>query len=82
MGSSSAMSSIDRVLETHGEEIERELLQKLSRETKRLVTDVQLENNVYEITVTAVLTNGTYLALRPIDIDTLAQDYPDCKVGY
>jgi hypothetical protein len=82
MGSSSAMSSIHRVIEKHGDEIRQDLITELVEQTDGLVTDVHLENNIYEITVTAVLSNGKTLELRPMDIDTLAQDYPDCEVGY
>jgi len=82
MGSCSAMSSIDRVLEKHSDEIRKELLERLSEQTKGLVTDIALENNTYFITVSAVLSNGTELTLEPIDIDSLAEDYPDCEVGY
>jgi len=82
MGSGSAMSSIDRVIERHGDEIRQNLITELAEQTDGLVTDVHLENNLYEITVTAVLSNGKTLELRPMDIDNLAEDYPDCKVGY
>jgi hypothetical protein len=82
MGSGSAMSSINRVIEKHGDEIRRGLIAELAEQTNGLVTNVHLENNLYEITVTALLSNGTTIELRPMDIDTLAEDYPDCEVGY
>ncbi len=70
------------LIEKHGDEIRQDLTAELAQQTDGLVTDVQLENNIYEITVTAVLSNGKALELRPLDIDTLAEDYPDCEVGY
>ncbi len=79
MGSMSAMSSIDRVLERHGDQIREELLQDLSQQTKGLVVDIQLGNNVHEITVSAILSNGTSLELSSMNIDFLAEEYPDCE---
>ena len=31
---------------------------------------------------TRVATDGTVLDLEPFDIDTLAERFPDCEVGY
>ncbi len=82
MGSMSAMSSIDRVLERHGDQIREELLQDLSQQTKGMVVDIQLGNNVHEITVSAILSNGTSLELSSMNIDFLAEEYRDCEIGY
>ena len=78
MGSMSAMSSIERVLERHGDSLRAELLKQAK---SGLVKDVVLGNNVYEIDVVYVLADGTELEGRPIDIDELAGWFPD-EVGY
>jgi hypothetical protein len=79
MGSVSAMESIDRVIRKHGSRIRREL----RREYKsRLIRRFTLSNQTYEIAISAELADGTWLELKPLDIDGLAERYPDCKVGY
>ena len=78
MGSMSAMSSIERALERHGDSLRAELLKQAK---SSLVKDVMLGNNVYEIDVVYVLADGTELEGRPIDIDELAGWFPD-EVGY
>jgi hypothetical protein len=77
MGALSAMSSINRVLEKHGEEIRREYLS-----SSPLVADVELDNAVWGIKVLYVLRDGTVLEGPLLDIDELAEAYPDCEVGY
>ena len=79
MGSISAMDSINRVLEKHGEELASELRE---RYPSKLIRDFALENNIYSISVQAELTDGTVLDLEPYDIDKLAERFPDCEVGY
>lgn len=79
MGSCAAMSSIGRVLERHGEEIRAELLENAGT---GLVRDVVLENGLYEVQVYYVLADGAHLEGRPIDIDKLAERFPDCEVAY
>lgn len=78
MGSIAAMDSINRVLERHGGEIQQELLSRAGK----LVVGAALENNLYSIQVTWELVDGTTLEGASIDIDTLAEKYPDCEVGY
>ena len=86
MGSASATMSIDRVLDAHGNEIRKELLDTYVKATgddsNPLVRDIILDNDVYEISVTAVLVNGQELPLRGIPIDELAERFPDSEVGY
>jgi len=48
----------------------------------QLIKRFTLENGICEIPIGAELTDGTYLHLRPLDIETLAERYPDCKMGY
>lgn len=79
MGSTSAMESINRVLEKHSTELKQELHE---RYPSKLIRDFSLENNLYSISVQAKLTDGTMLDLEPFDIDTLAEKFPDCEVGY
>lgn len=83
MGSVSACRSIERVLEAHGEEIRKELLDTYVRGVgSPLVKDVTLANDVYEIGITAVLVNQQEIPLRGIPIDELADRFPDCEVAY
>ncbi len=85
MGSASAAGSVDRVLDTHGGRIRKELLADYARpgpDGRKLVRDVLLTNDAYEIGVTAVLENGQELTLRGISIDDLVDEFPDCDVGY
>lgn len=82
MGSMSEMRFIDRVLSKHGDAIRAERLHELSAQTQGLVVDLELKNNVHTISIVAVLSNGTRLDLLPLDFDFLAEEYPDCGVGY
>ena len=79
MGSASAMESINRVLERHGAELEKELR---DRYPSKFIRRFSLDNNIYSISVEAELTDGTCLVLAPYDIDDLAERFPDCEVGY
>lgn len=79
MGSVSAMNSIDRVLEKHGDDILADL--RLSNPSA-LIESFALSNNVHSVSVTAKLTDGAELSLEPLGIDQLTEDYPDCEVGY
>lgn len=77
MGSVSAMASVDRVLKKHGKEI----VEKYTPASP-LIKKVVAENNVYSIQIHYLLVDGTWLEGPSIDIDTLAEEYPDCEVGY
>jgi hypothetical protein len=83
MGSVAAWRSIGRVLEAHGEEIRKELLDTYVRSVRSsLVKDVTLDNDIYEIGITAELVNQQEIPLRGIPIDELAYRFPDCEVAY
>ena len=86
MGSVSAMSSINRVIEAHGDELVAEVRAALPAAVRALEPQIVLENNTYSIGVAAVFTNADgaaeYLSLDPYDIDDLAERFPDCGVGY
>jgi hypothetical protein len=76
------MNSIERVIEKHGEEIRKEYEALVPPILKDVFTRVDLENKVYIIGVTWVFKDGSTLEGPSIDIDDLAQQYPDCEVGY
>lgn len=80
MGSVSAMSSIARILDVHGDELLQEIRDELP-ETIREVADVSIENNTYEVTRWFSM-HGKDVQLASIDIDALAERFPDCEVGY
>lgn len=92
MGSASAMESIHRVLEAHGEEIAADYKKQLQVFVAAVLNnadatvDVSLQNNVYAIEVLYELVrDGRIIETLEgpyIDVDTLADDYPDCDVGY
>jgi hypothetical protein len=85
MGSVSAMSSINRVIETHGQELIDEATATLPAAVRALAPVISLENNTYSINVVAAFDGPAgreYLALDPYDIDDLAERFPDCEVGY
>lgn len=85
MGSVSATESINRVLDRHGERIRKALLDDYAQpgpDGRQLVRNITLSNDVYEIGVTALLVNGQELPMRGVSIDDLAEDFPDCDVGY
>ena len=85
MGSLSAMSSINRVFEAHGDELAaRE--QPCEKGARLTFKETVLENGTYGITVVHVFTreNGVEVVItgQEIAIDTLAEEFPDCDVGY
>lgn len=82
MGSVSAMSSIDRVLEAHGDEIRQARLDLVPNILKDRVTGISLNNSIYAIETEYVCADGSHLPGPSIDIDFLADEYPDCEVGY
>jgi hypothetical protein len=73
------MKSVDRVLKKYGTQIKRELRQDYR---SRLIKGFHLENGIYSIEIDAELKDGTLLRLKPLDIDDLADRYPDCGIGY
>lgn len=85
MGSMAAMSSLNRVLERHGDDLAREA-QLAPSGTVLTYRGVSLETRTYEIVAVHEFENShgetVYLVGEPLDIDTLAERYPDCDVGY
>ncbi len=86
MGSVSAMASLNRVLERHGDELVAEVLASLPAAVRALQPSISLENNLYSLTVTAAFPGPDgateYLVLDPYEIDELAERFPDSEVGY
>ena len=82
MGGVSAMSSIARVMEKHAEEIQQDYLQEIPDEFRDTITGVVLTGDTYHINVEWELKTGHTLSAGSIDIDTLAERYPDCDVSY
>ena len=82
MGGISAMNSITRVLEKHGEEIQKGYSNGIPETLRDQVTGVALTNECYSIRVFWELSTGDTLEGPSIDIDSLAENYPDCNVGY
>lgn len=81
MGSISAMSSIQRVIDQHGDEIRQEMTQDVPSSILPHFRGVELVNNNYSIE-TLWLFDDAYLAGPSLDIDELADRFPDCDVAY
>ena len=82
MGDLSAMSSIQRVLERHGDEIREEWAQEVPEALTEVFSQVILSNNINEIQVEWEFRGGGTLLGPCMDIDILAERFPDCEVGY
>ena len=81
MGGLSAMYSITRVMNAHGDEMQREWEQRLPETLRPLFKCVALETKNYGIQVWWEFQGGN-LEGPLIHIDDLADLYPDCKVAY
>ena len=82
MGDLSAMSSIERVLERHGDEIREEWALEVPKSLAGVFKKVILSNEVSRIQVEWELRAGGTLPGPSVDINTLAERYPDCDVDY
>ena len=82
MGGISAMSSIDRVIELHRDELVQRMLEQVPGTLRPLIHSVEFENNVYSINTHWVFQDGAHLPGPAWDIDFLADEFPDCEVGY
>ena len=82
MGSLAAMGSIDRVLEVYGEEIKAEFEDIVPESIRPFLERVDLDNNLYGISVSWVFSNGGSLPGPEIDIETLTERYQDCTIVY
>ena len=82
MGALSAISSINRVIEKHGHELQAEYASQARHNVKSQLKAVELANNTYAIDVTWLFNDGTRLDGPSIDIDNLADRFPDCDVAY
>lgn len=82
MGGMSAMSSIGRVLEKHGDELKQEMMEQVPQAARDVILGVELDNEVYHIQANWLTPGGGRMPGPRIDIDTLAERFPDCEVGY
>jgi hypothetical protein len=82
MGSVSAMSSIKRVLDDHGSELEAEVRAALPAPVRSLAPSITLENRTYEVAVELGFDGGERLSLSAYDIDELGDRFRCCEVGY
>ena len=82
LGGLSAMSSINRVIEAHGDEIQEEWAQHVPSFIAPQFKQVILENATYSLRICWQFQDGETLPGPQIDIDELAERYPDCEVGY
>ena len=82
MGSIAAMNSIHRVIQNHGDEIKATCLEDVPHSIRQMIQTVELSNEVYRIDISYRLVDGGTLPGPALDIDTLAEDYPDCEVSY
>lgn len=82
MGTLSAINSINRVINVHGEELQREYAQEVPEIIREIFCIVALENNAYEIQIHWVFQDGSSLPGPSIDIEELKDRFPDCEVGY
>ena len=81
MGSLSAMSSINRVIDRHGDEIIQTMLDCAPPSIQPMLKTVALENNVHSITTHWVFHNGDTLPGPSYHIDYLAEEYPGCEIA-
>ena len=82
MGDLCAMSSIERVLERHGDEIREESASLVPKSLAGVFRKVILSNGTRCIQVEWEFRDGGTLPGPCIDIDLLADLYPDCDVSY
>ena len=82
MGSVAATDSIDGVLEAHEADIKRDYEALVPESIRHLFERVELENNLYGIIVTWVFRDGSSLPGPEIQLEVLADHYPDCIVRY
>ncbi len=82
MGDLSAMNGIDRVINAHGEELQREYAEQAPEIIRQVFCMVALENVIYGIDLYWVFQDGSSIPGPTIAIDTLADRFPDCAVGY
>ena len=75
------MSSIARVLETHGDRIREKWARQVPQSIRGTFKEVMPGNEVHGIRVSWNFQDGS-LDGPVIDIDELAEEYPDCEVGY
>ena len=76
------MNSIQRVLERHGDEIREEWAQEVPESLAGFFRKVILSNEIRKIQVQWEFRGGGTLPGPCMDIDILAERFPDCEVSY
>lgn len=82
MGSLSAVNSIDRVLQAHAAELKKDFMDQVPPSLKPQVRSVILSNNTYSVQTEWEFQDGSTIPGPSIEIDELADRFPDCDVGY
>ena len=90
MGSGSAVASLERVLKDHRQELVEEMNEMVPREIRHMFHDAKLEvaDSCYDLEVTwqirTAFDTNLVVSLRGpmIGIDSLAERFPCCEVGY
>jgi len=82
MGSVAAMNSIDRVLDKHSDELRQQYEEHVPAQLRDIFERVGLENICYGIRVHWIFKGDATLEGPEISIDTLADWYSDCEIGY
>ena len=82
MGALSAMNSINRVLEKHGDQMLQDYAQMVPDCIKAQFRTAGFSNNTYCIAVDWEFQDGSILPGPTISIDELSDLYPDCNVAY
>ena len=82
MGSVSAMSSLDRVIARHGDELRMEVAFELPKGLRPRFRGVSLSNEVYAISTRYAFQDNEELPGPKYDIDDMAERFPCCEVGY
>ena len=78
----SAMNSIQRVLESHGDEIREEWAQEVPEFLAGFFRKVILSNEIRKIQVHWEFRGGGILPGPCMDIDDLAERFPDCDIDH
>lgn len=78
----SAINSINRVIEHHGDAIAAKYREQVPEILRGLFIAVGLVNEIHALRITWDFWDGSFLQGPSINIECLADAYPDCAVGY
>ena len=82
MGGAAAASSINRVMTAHADEIQADWMEQVPESLRGTVRGIVLTAQNYGIQVEWEFEKGQTLPGPMMDIDELADLYPDCHVSY